>query len=705
MGNKKSKKQPTIYDRIENYLFKAFKNTGLEFTDNEIINFKLRIMDSERYFNSNFDYFIFFNNYLFKEQLAVLYENFNNTIEQSTINPEKPINILVDFDDESECISQGISLEFDSLFTIIFEKLEIPTIIYLDMTNTETAFMSDFFKQIIENVELYKFNRKFDCLYFLLPNTDYLCKNENALYYLSNKAFNDDEENENENENLNINKKAYGKEQAKEIKEKLKKNKEKKLKKENPEDMFDIINEFTDAIFLHEDIEKFINCNYPINISNKRLEIMAKIIKPNFTKMFICFNFDMDFNFLFSKNFENLEKIKFILNNSERNVIVINFCYSLNSNNLNYFEEIIIGNISFIIKHICYLYFRVNKIKTFLGLKINLKIKQQDEVDNLNKLSSRNYDYFDNPQMQMSSRRDNKSKREKEKIKNYFYDSQFNNLFEFLTYDLSTIINNYFEFPNISIKEENNYNNDNNDNNYVNKKANINYEDNKNISKYNNNKYNTNNKNININNTNILNTNNNNTNNTNNNNKHNKNKLNKLNTLPSEIIDYNDEINNPYNPNNINNIYNLNNINNLDIYNHNNQKKQKLYKKLNIEFNEISPVTNENIEIVRYIPSDKEGKGEQTVIKLDHNLHSEKLFLLIDNPKKNTKKEIDLIKKRNKEFNNLKNVINNSNMFSVLKDWNILMTLQNMFINDMVSKSYKIEKSNINLSDYLQKIH
>ena len=57
------------------------------------------------------------------------------------------------------------------------------------MTNTDGNFMFDFFRQIIENVELYKYNRKFDCLYCLLPNTDYFCKNENALYYISNKGF------------------------------------------------------------------------------------------------------------------------------------------------------------------------------------------------------------------------------------------------------------------------------------------------------------------------------------------------------------------------------------------------------------------------------------------------------------------------------------------------------------------------------------
>lgn len=623
MGNKKSKKEPTIYDRIESFLFKSFKNTGLEFTENEIINFKLRILDAERYFNSNFDYYIFFNNFLFKDQLTTLYENFNQTIEIANKTPEKPMCILIDFDDETEYIIQGASLEFDSLFTIIFEKLEIPVIIYFDMTNTDSIYMFDFFKQIIENVELYKYNRKFDCLYFLLPNTDYFCKNENALYYISNKAFNEDEE--------------------------------------ISEEIFDVPNEYSDSIFLHEDIEKFINCNYLQNISNKRFEIMVKRIKPKFTKMFICFNFDLDFEFLYSKNSENLEKINFLLNNSERNILVINFCYSLNCNNVNNFEEIIVENISFIIKQICFIFFKVKSLQSILGIKINLKIKDEEEIANLNKLSSRNYDYLNNPLI--SSKREMRSKREKEKIQNYFYDSQYNNIFEFLAFDISSIFNNYFEFP--LTDEDNKFKKDGTSQNelYGSTCSKITY----------NNSKDKNQKDLNV----------------KNNNK------NKLNNFPSEIIDYE----NMKYPNDFNDPLSFNNNKKKNL------KKQKFYKKLNIEFNEISPVNNENMEIVKVLPNEKEEKEEQKVINLDHNLHSEKLLIFVDDPSKKSEKEVELIKKRNREFNNFRNILNNSNKFSALKEWNILMTLQNMFIDDVANKSYKIEKSNINYTDYLQKIH
>ena len=641
MGNKKSKKAPNIYDRIENLLYKTYKNTGLEFTDNEITNFKLRIMDSERYFNSNFDYFIFFNNYLFKEQLSILYENFNQIIEVANKNPEKPLCILVDFDDESDYIFQGFNIEFDSLFTIIFEKLEIPILIFFDMTNTDSIYIFDFFKQIIENVELYKYNRKFDCLYFLLPNTDYFSKNENALYYISNKAFNDDEE--------------------------------------ITDDMFDVVNEYSDSVFLHEDIEKFINCSYPKNISNNRFEKMLNRINPNFIKMFICFNFDLEFDVLHSLNSENLEKIEFILNNCERNNIVINFCYSLNSNNLNNFEKIIIGNISYILKQICFIFFKIKSTQSILGIKINLKIKEEDEISNLIKLSSRNYDYINNAHN--STRKEMKSKREKEKekIHNYFYDSQYNNIFEILTFDISTILNNFVEFPLISEEKEIKPKKDNrrlsefyeytynqmvSSSNKNDKKISVGINNLKGFKK--DDKKNANNDNDTINN------------------------KNKLNSLPSEIIDYEKKHSNDY-------CASLSNDKN---------KSRKLFKKLNIEFNEISPVNKENVEIVKYFSSsDQVGKEEQKVIKLDHNLHSEKLLLNWEDPIKKTKQEIDSIKKRNKEFNNFKNLMNNCNLFSSLREWNILISLQNMFIEDIASKSYKIEKSNINFIDYMQKLH
>ena len=247
MGNKKSKKS-TVYDKIENLLIQTYKKTGIDFTENEVVNFKLRILDAEKYFYTNFDYFIFFNNYLFKEQLSTLYENFNSLIETAT--HEKPITILIDFDDESEFLLNGSKIEFDSLFTIIFEKLEIPILLFFDMTNVDDYYVTDFFFQIIESIELYKYNRKFDCMYFLMPNTDYFIKNGNGLFYLSNKTGNH-------------------------------------LPNYNQDDIFEILNEYTNAIFLNQEIEKFINCSYPKNISNENSGFVhetfkfLKIVKKN----------------------------------------------------------------------------------------------------------------------------------------------------------------------------------------------------------------------------------------------------------------------------------------------------------------------------------------------------------------------------------------------------------------------------------------
>ena len=47
-----------------------------------------------------------------------------------------------------------------------------------------------------------------------------------------------------------------------------------------------------------------------------------------------------------------------------------------------------------------------------------------------------------------------------------------------------------------------------------------------------------------------------------------------------------------------------------------------------------------NIEMVKLFPSEKEAKDDQKVIKLDYNLHSEKLLFIVDEHNKKTKKEV-----------------------------------------------------------------
>ena len=204
MGQKQIRSKESIL--IDRMLLESFKDTDLEFPLKEITKMKLRFKDAENYFGIQFDYFIFFNNYVFHEGLPTLYDNYISKIEQfskklednikennqktkiTKLNINKIFYLFVDFDDETEALEQGCDFEFDSLFTIIFEKLEIDCLTCFSFVNCNKSYMSLFFNQFYESVYFYKTNRKFDALYFLLPNADYFIKNENYVIYLGNKC-------------------------------------------------------------------------------------------------------------------------------------------------------------------------------------------------------------------------------------------------------------------------------------------------------------------------------------------------------------------------------------------------------------------------------------------------------------------------------------------------------------------------------------
>lgn len=172
-------------DMKVNFIQESFKNTGVSFTDREITNLKLKINDAENYFGVKFDYFICFNSFLFQERVNQIYDNFNAKIENFKSNSMK---ILIEFDDESDSnITKKI--DFDTLLTVILEKLEIEIFIYFDMTNVDYSYINNFLEQLYDSIEMYKYNRKYDNLYFLFPNTDYLAKVDSNLIYLSYKHY------------------------------------------------------------------------------------------------------------------------------------------------------------------------------------------------------------------------------------------------------------------------------------------------------------------------------------------------------------------------------------------------------------------------------------------------------------------------------------------------------------------------------------
>ena len=185
MGNKQVRTTESVL--IDRMLLESFKDTDLEFPIKEVTKMKLRFKDAENYFNRKFDYLVFFNNYIFHEGLSTLYDNYIAKIEAFTKRKDT-LNIFylfVDFDDENYALEQGYDLEFDSLFSIVFEKLEIDNITFFSLLNANKNYLKCFFEQLYESVYFYKTNRKFDSLYFLLPNSDFVIKNENCVMFIA----------------------------------------------------------------------------------------------------------------------------------------------------------------------------------------------------------------------------------------------------------------------------------------------------------------------------------------------------------------------------------------------------------------------------------------------------------------------------------------------------------------------------------------
>ena len=107
MGQKPQRNKESIL--IERHLFESFKDTDLEFPIKDVIKMKLRLKDAQSYFNNEFDYFVYFNNYIFNKGLSTIYDNYISKIE-NFIKNNKNNNIFylyVDFDDEEELLKNG----------------------------------------------------------------------------------------------------------------------------------------------------------------------------------------------------------------------------------------------------------------------------------------------------------------------------------------------------------------------------------------------------------------------------------------------------------------------------------------------------------------------------------------------------------------------------------------------------------------------
>ena len=195
MGNKPVKTKDSIL--IDRLILESFKDSDLEVPICEINRLKLHFKEAEKIFNFKFDYLVYFNNKLFHDGLPVLYDNYITKVEQFSFkykSLKKIFSIFVDFEQNFD-FDDDNDLEFDPIFTVIFEKLEIKNILCFYFVKCEIEYLGTFFEQLYENVYLYKDSRNYESLYFLLPNKDYFIKNENYLLYLRNKEEMNDKEN------------------------------------------------------------------------------------------------------------------------------------------------------------------------------------------------------------------------------------------------------------------------------------------------------------------------------------------------------------------------------------------------------------------------------------------------------------------------------------------------------------------------------
>ena len=206
--------------------------------------------------------------------------------------------MLIDFDDETEINpfqmqpEAPAKIEYESLFTIIFEPLEIKTILFFLMTNQSRSNIFDFFGQLYENLYLYKNNRRFDIMYFLLPNLDFFIRNESYAVYIVNQpnAF---------DESLDM----------------------------LSDYTVSYVNEYTDAVFLSLYFKELLKVQY--NPENDGIYYIDKFIPnliPNPQFMKALMKFDMstsDVNNFISRYEREFKICELLTNNCNMNMIII----------------------------------------------------------------------------------------------------------------------------------------------------------------------------------------------------------------------------------------------------------------------------------------------------------------------------------------------------------------------------------------------
>ena len=273
---------------IERLLYESYRKIDVDFTFNEVTTLKLKLTDDKFYFHTEFSFLLFFNNSIFTENINQIYKNFNTKIESfiNSSSNKKFFNVLLIIDDEIETLKSGAKIDFDGLFTIAFERMEIFIMLYIDVTNCHPEYVTEFMKQLCENSILYRSGRKFDCVYILLPNTDYIVKNSQTITFVTTRSdYNLFEEEEN--------------------------------------NLYELLN--------FDSFSNFLKCKYPPTSSNNQFSKFIRKVKAVST----CSSIYIDFNFEISE-FPNENLYQFITIEILTSECPENIMYIYINNDFNY---------------------------------------------------------------------------------------------------------------------------------------------------------------------------------------------------------------------------------------------------------------------------------------------------------------------------------------------------------------------------------
>ena len=285
LGKKKIKVEEL--SEIERLLYESYRKIDVDFTFNEVTTLKLKLTDDKFYFHTEFTFLLFFNNSIFTDNINQIYKNFNAKIESfiNSSSNKKFFNVLLIIDDEIETLKSGSKIDFDGLFTIAFERMEIFIMLYIDVTNCHPEYVSEFLKQLCENSILYRSGRKFDCIYLLLPNTDYIVKNSQTVTFITTRK----EYNLSEEENC----------------------------------LYELLN--------FDSFRNFLKCKYPPTSSNNQFAKFIRKVKPVSTSSAIY----IDFNFEISE-FPNENLYQFVSIETLSSECPENIMYVYINNDFNY---------------------------------------------------------------------------------------------------------------------------------------------------------------------------------------------------------------------------------------------------------------------------------------------------------------------------------------------------------------------------------